>query len=225
MWNSPGLLFGKKRTSGEKVTIMLALLICLGSMVFIRDSDAAYYKYIDKDGVPCFADDLQVIPVQYRAQAVIVETQAKDDEVKPAGPAVRKTEPAPAEADARQEVETPRPLSTRLMISGAVGLGAFLIFVVISSLPELKENKKVLSYIRGTLMAAVSVYLVVAHAEDVMTLFGAAGRTVEEAQQKSAEKGKKAAQAVKALDALFEEAQKAQKAQEASTTGSEDSNK
>jgi hypothetical protein len=200
----------------KKVTIVFALFFCLGIMVFVRNSDAAYYKYIDKDGVVCFADNLQVIPEQYRAQAVIVETEAKDDEIKPAGTVVSKTEPAPA-ADTRQEVKGSRPLSTRLMISGAVGLGALLIFVVISSQSELKENKKILSLVRGSLITVVSLYLVFAHAGDMMTIFGAAGQTVEEVQQQSAEKGKKAAQAIKSLDAMFEEAQKVQKAQEATT--------
>jgi len=209
----------------KKVTIMLVLFFCLGSVVFIRNSDAAYYKYTDKEGVVCFADNLQVIPEQYRATAVIVETEAREDELKPAGQAVRETEPAPPAADTRQEGEGPRPLSTRLMISGAIGFGAFLIFVVINSRPELKENKKVLSLARGTLLAGVSLYIVFAHAGDVMTLFGAAGRTVEEAQRRSEEKGRKAARALKSLDAVFEEAQKAQKSQEASTAGSADSNK
>jgi hypothetical protein len=207
----------------KKVTIMLALFICLGSMFFIRNSDAAYYKYIDKDGAPCFADNLQVIPEQYRAQAVIVETESKDDEIKPAGPTVRKAETATM-ADARQEGKGPQPLSIRLTISGAVGFGAFLIFVVISHQPESKENKKVLSLVRRTLMAVVLLYLVVAQAGDVMTLFGAAGRTIDEAQRQSEKKGKKAAQAIKSLDAMFEEAQKAQKSQEASTAEPAESN-
>lgn len=202
----------------KKVTIIFVLFFCLGSVVFVRNSDAAYYKYIDKDGVVCFSDNLQIIPEQYRAKAVIVETEVKDDETKPAGPAEGKTEPAPAAADTKQEVKGPRPLSTRLMISAAVGLGAFLIFVVISSQSELKENKKLLSLVRGALMVVVSLYLVFAHAGDVMTIFGAAGRTVEGVQQQSAEKGKKAAQAIKSLDALFEEAQKAQKVQETQET-------
>lgn len=204
----------------KKITIVFALFFCLGSMVFVRNSDAAYYKYIDKDGVVCFADNLQVIPEQYRAKAVIVETEAKDDEIKPAGPAVSKTEPAPAGADTRQEVKGPRLLSTRLMISGAIGLGALLLFVVINSQSELKENKKVLSLIRRSLMAVVLLYLIFAHAGDVMTIFGAAGKTVEEVQQQSAEKGKKAAQTIKSLDTMFEAAQKAQTSQEAA-----DSNK
>lgn len=218
--------FGKKGPLMKKAAIVFVLFFCLGSTVFVRNSHAAYYKYTDKDGVICFADNLQVIPEQYRAQAVIVETEAKDDEIKAAGggPAVCNTETAPA-AVAGQEGKGPRPLSTRLMISGAVGLGALLIFVVISSQAELKENKKLLSLVRGALMAVVSLYLVVAHTGDVMTIFGAAGKTVEKAQRQSEEKGKKAAQAMKSLNALFEEAQKAQKSQETSTAGSEDGDK
>jgi hypothetical protein len=44
----------------------------------------------------------------------------------------------------------------------------------------------------------------------VLTVFGMAGKAIDDAQQRSAEKGKKAAEAAKTLDALLEQAQKAQ---------------
>ncbi len=197
----------------RKTLLCFALLLCLGGMIIVRDSHASFYKYINKDGVACFADDLQAVPEQYRASAVIVETETDDDRATPAapaGPAANKAETPVSVSEARPE--SGRPLSTRLMISGAVGLGAFFIFVVISS--QLKEDKKALSIVRGLLMAGVSMYLVAAHVGDVMTMFGLAGKAVEEVERRSEERGKKAAQTIKSIDAMFDEAQKAQKAQE-----------
>jgi hypothetical protein len=203
----------------KKISAAFALLLCLGGIFFIRVSDAAIYRYVDKDGVICFADNLQVIPEQCRTTAVIVDNEAKGD-VKPSKPAVdNKADAALSAAEVKPENRGPRPLSIRLMISGAVGLSALLIFVVISKLPELKENKKVLSLIRASLIGIMSLYLIVAHVNDMMTIFGAAGRVVEDVQNQSAEKGKKAVQAIKSLDSLFEEAQRTQ---ETSTAESKD---
>jgi hypothetical protein len=208
----------------KKIAISFVLLLCLGGIVFVRDSEAAFYKYVNKDGVVCFADNLQVIPEQYRAKAVIVEGEAKNDGLKPAGPAAGKPEAAPSAAEAKPGGGDQRPLSTRLMISGAVVVCALMFFLIISNLAEFKDDKKILSVIRGSLVGVVSVYIVFAHAKDVTTIFGAAGQAVQKAQHQSEEKGKKAARAVKSLDALFDEAQKAQKTQEASTVEPEDDN-
>lgn len=176
-------------------------------------SDAAIYKYVDKDGVPCFADDLQVVPEQYRASAVIVEGDAKDDETKASRPVtLQNTETQSlAAAVETKPVRRPLPLSIRVMISAAVAIAGLVIFLVLKKLPELKDNKKVLLAIRGSLIGVVAIYLVVAHVKDVLIVFGLASQTIEDAQQRSAEKGKKAAQVIKSIDAMFDEAQKAQK--------------
>jgi hypothetical protein len=206
----------------KKISVSFAFLLCLGGIFFYRASDAAIYRYVDKDGVICFADNLQVIPEQCRATAVIVDNEATDD-IKPSKPmVVTKTDMALSAAETKPENRGPRPLSIRLMISGAVGLSALMIFIVISRLPEFKENKKILIIIRASLIGMISLYLIVAHVKDMISLFSMAGRVVEDVQNQSAEKGKKAAQAIKSLDALFEEAHKAPRTQEPSTAESKD---
>ncbi len=205
----------------KKISMAFAFLFCVAGTVFVQDSDAGFYKYVDKNGTICFADDLQVVPKQYRASAVIVESAEEDDDARTTGATGGKVEVETAQSPAQAKAEFSRPLSTRLMISGAIGLGVFLIFILISMLPELKENKKALSIIRAALTASVLLYFIVAHAGDVITVFGAAGKAVENVQNRSAEKGKKAGQAIKQLDTLFEEAQKAQKLQEAPAGGAE----
>jgi hypothetical protein len=181
--------------------------------VLVGPGYAVIYKYTDKAGVVCFADDLQAVPQTYRSKAVIVEGELKEDATQPPKQAVIEQEgdaSLPKEQSEVKKTQRRLPLSFRLMISALVSFGAFIMFMMITRQTDLKENKRVESIIRTSLAAIVTLYLVIAHAKDVMTIFGMAGKAVDEVQQQSAEKGKKAAQAIKTFDALFEEAQKAE---------------
>ena len=191
----------------KKILVLFFFLFCLGGMLFVQVSNAALYKYIDKDGIISFADDLQVIPEQYRAKAVIIDGEEKI--VMPAKPVVSKAEAAPSASPvAEPESGDSRQLSIRLMISGAVTLGVLLLFIVISKMPGLRENKKIIFMVRGSLIAVVSLYLVYAHVKDVTAVAGMTGQVIEDIQNKSAEKGKRAGQAIKTLNAISEETQK-----------------
>jgi hypothetical protein len=206
-----------------KETLMVfSLVLCLG-LGFVQESHAAFYKYMDKNGIECFSDNLQAVPEQYRSNCVIVESDGENDKTKIAVPAAGQVEveTALSPTEAKSEADHPRPLSTRLLISAAVSVSAFLIFILISRQPELKDNKKVLSVVRTVLTGIVSLYLIIAHGGDVRTVFGAAGRAVQEAQHHSAEKGKKAARAIKQMNAMFDDMQNAQAAQESSTAPAE----
>jgi len=209
----------------KKTLVSLALLFFFGGIFLAGHADASFYKYVDKNGVVCFADNMQVIPEQYRTAAVIVQDKAADEDAKPAEPKLVNAAETPSVAQASPVTEGPRPFTTRLLISGAVVIGAVLLFGVAGTLPRLRENKKFLSLLQGSLIGLVALYLSAAHAKDVMTLFGIAGQTVEKVQQQSAEKGKKAGEAMKSLDALIGEAQKAQKAQNAEAGEGEDCKK
>lgn len=204
----------------RKFALLFAVLYCFPGLSFVPDSYAAIYKYVDKQGIVCFADDLQSVPEKYRSKAVIVEGEAKEDPEKPQSLAINNDNKAEEQSAANAPAETlqirgPRPLSLRLMISAAVSLAALLIFILLTKQAGLKENKKVHAIIRASLISLVSLYLIIAHVKDVMTIFGIAGKTVNDVQQQSAEKGKRAAQAIKTIDALFEQAQKAQEASHA----------
>ncbi len=204
----------------KTIWALVWIIVWLGS--FVRASDASFYKYVDKNGVVCVVDNLQVVPEQYRSKAVIVENEAYDDEKRPAGSTEVKRETVQAAPEAASEERKPTPLSSRLMISGAVGISAFVLFIILKNLPGLNENRRRLSFIRGSLIGLFSLYLVIAHLSDITVALGMAGHAVDEVQQQSAQKGKKAGQAIKSFDGLFEEAQKAQKAQKAQETSTED---
>ncbi len=199
----------------KKISFAFALVICLG-LWFPQQSHASFYKYIDKDGVVCFADNLQAVPEQFRASAVLVQEE-QQEEYKPGTPPVTKTETAPIAPAVQPQpvVNAPLPLSFRLGISAAVGIVAILLFVFAKSVPQLKQNPGALITIRGVLILGVSIYVVFAHVDDVMVMFGKASQKIDETQQKSADRGKKAARAMKQLNESVSEAQQVEKDQAA----------
>jgi hypothetical protein len=115
------------------------------------------------------------------------------------------------EASAPNQTSRRRPLSIRLMISAAVSIAVVLLTIIIARQPEVKKNHRIGEIIRNSMIGILSFYLIIAHAKDVMIVLGFMDKAVEEAQQRSAEKGKRAAQAMKTLDAFFEDAEKAEK--------------
>ncbi len=200
----------------KKIILLVLALCCLSDLFLVTSSYAVIYKYTDKDGTVSFADDLQGVPEKYRATAVIVEGESKEEGAKQSAsaPAVKPEQPSAVETLPIPRTQAPRPLSYRLMMSAAFILCSGVIFIFMSKQAELKNDKKILSFIRTAFIAVVSLYLVVAHIKDVLIVFGFAGKTISDVQQQSAEKGKKAAQTMKNIDVLFEQAQRAQQAEE-----------
>ena len=78
-----------------KMKIRLILVIVLAMVLSATsNSFAAIYKYIDNNGIICFADDLQSIPEQCRATAKIVS--GEQEEVRKPAIQQRPEEPAAA---------------------------------------------------------------------------------------------------------------------------------
>jgi hypothetical protein len=174
-----------------------------------RESQAVIYKYADEKGVPTFSDDMQKIPEQFRAQAVIVsgvvtDETAEQEQARLAAEALTRLEQqaaAPAKAE--------EPITRRLIRSGvAVGLFVALLFVAYH-IDALREQAQVLSRIRTGLVVLLLVFLSVTHARDVIGLFGTVGETVAnpvaDLQEKSAQRGKKAAGAYKSMERALDQ--------------------
>jgi hypothetical protein len=203
-----------------KRTLFFLLLCSLA--VFLGTAHAVTYKYTDKAGMLCFADDLQSIPEQYRSQAVLIEGQADEDKpvTTPSGtvvPAVM--QPAIVTPSTEQPepetvsqpllpVSSDGPLSIRLLITGGLGAGLLLVVALLGRMLAGERHEQVRTYIRTGATALFLVYLAYAHGRDLLTMVRMAGSAVDEVQRKSAEKGQKAADGIKRLDALFEEMQK-----------------
>jgi hypothetical protein len=64
-------------------TLLMTGLLLISGLSVTSTAFAAIYKYVDKNGMIYFADDLQSIPAQYRAAAKIVSGEAKPGEQEP----------------------------------------------------------------------------------------------------------------------------------------------
>jgi len=188
------------------LTILLFVLI----LAVGRESQAVIYKYVNEKGVPTFADDMQKIPEQYRAQAVIASGGNDYD-------AYAEQEKARLAMEERTRqvqqvaapVKTEQPLSSRLIRSGiAVGLFIALLFVT-AHFDALREQAQVLFRVRAGLVVFLLLFLTVNHGRDIMGLFGKVGdvipNPVASMQEKSAERGKKAAETYKAMDRVLDQ--------------------
>ena len=197
-----------------KASIMLVFLVMLG-LTASPDGFAAIYKYIDNDGMINFADDLQSVPVQHRAQAVIVSGEEKEPEVKkpenqdapktrteaPAGTPVPATMEAQPPADAKEKGTS----MNRFLVSSIVVVSALFAFVILGVIDA--DHKKSIKIVRIVILWGVSVFLLYSHAMDVVNLFRTMGKSVSDSQQRAEEKGKKAVKAMKELGTLLERAE------------------
>jgi hypothetical protein len=194
-----------------KMQIRLILVIVIVLMVSATsNSFAAIYKYIDENGIICFADDLQSIPEKSRATAKIVSGE-KDQERKPA---MQKQQPAPEESKpVNSELSPDRGkvsiegsvkslFSSRALISVVVVVSALFAFVILGILDS--DHKKSIKIVRVVILWGMSVYLIIAHGGDVVNMFGTLKGTVASAQHESEEKGKRAAKAMKELNAAIQ---------------------
>lgn len=202
--------------------IFSAVLFTILGMMAVGDGLAATYKYVDKDGQIGFADDLQMVPEPYRATATLISGEAKEKEGAPRpGASARSTgagaaEPVVPATQGRTSDETKTtlpsvaekglPLSMRLAISIGIVIAAILVSVFLGKVTALYGHDRAIHILRVSLSWLVVIYLVAAHAKDVLIIFKTAGHGVQAVSDESAKKGEKAANAIKALDAMFEQA-------------------
>jgi hypothetical protein len=154
-----------------------------------------------------FSDDLQSIPEQYRAAAKIVSGETKEEEEKRL--VTQYQEKARMETgmnDDRSSGAQQKPFGSRALTSAIIVVSAMFTFVILGILDI--DHKKAVKIVRVIVLWGVSVYLLFAHAGDVVHVFSSMGNHVESVQRESEEKGKKAAKALKALDTLTEQAGK-----------------
>ncbi len=197
-----------------KIKVLLILvLLCVFGLLAAPDGFAAIYKYIDKNGMVTFADDLQSIPEQYRKNAVIVSGEA-ETEKKP----MQQTPPqsrqetrlehaAPSVEREQTTVDKIKEsfFTNRAMISVMVVVSALFAFVILGIVDA--DHKKIIQIVRVVIVWGVSVYLIYAHAGDVVRLFRGAGNSIEDGRLKSEAKGKKAAKALKEMNELLLESE------------------
>jgi hypothetical protein len=201
----------------KKMFLISVAVIFILSLFLARDGYAALYKYVDKDGVVCFADDLQSVPEKYRPKAVIFSGELKNEPKLTSGQQETHDvmlSASPAVGDASSPpLREKKPFSKRLANTIIVMTVLVVIYVVLERLKEVIESikyDKLVSVARIGLSAVAVLYLVFAHVNDVVHGVAGVGKSVEQAKEQSASKGRKAAKAIKALDALLESSEKEQ---------------
>jgi len=191
--------------------LFMLCLCCLFVFLATQPSYAAIYKYLDKDGMICFANDLQSIPEQYRATAKIVSGETDEETRTP--PQHQQTSEQPdgkggqasstaLESPADQQNETGF-FSKRVLLSTIVVVSAVFAFMVLGILEA--DHKKAVVIARITLVWAVTVYLLFMHAGDAIRLVRTTGGAIEDAKHRSEEKGRKAAKTIKTLNEMVQE--------------------
>ena len=193
-----------------KALFMLVIVVVLG---FLATSDgfAAIYKYSDKDGMIYFADDLQSIPEQYRATAKIVSGEVEEKKkpsIQPQSPVqseARPAVPAPSLSQEKGPIEgvSKSVFSSRILISVIVVVSAVFSFVILGLYDE--DHKKSIKIIRVVILWGLSIYLLYAHAMDVVHLFSQASGKIEAVQEESAEKGRKTGKKIKEFNAAMDQ--------------------
>jgi len=202
----------------RNTVFIMACVLALG-LAMSSDSIAAIYKYTDKDGLVNLSTDLQAIPEPYRAKAIIVIGEETAKEGKDSGGQVPSNEqkvpgpsdpgqitpvPAPVQVQTQTPADSPRSFGRRALISGIVMISALFALVILGVLDI--NNRKVVTVVRLVIVWGVSIYLLYAHAMDVVHVFASIGSKVENIQHESEEKGKRAATAIKTLDAFVSDA-------------------
>ncbi len=188
---------------------LLIVFVVVFAMFASSDSSAAIYKYLDEDGMVCIADDLQSIPEQYRETTKIVSGEAEEEK-----PLYRNLPQTRLEKMPESTVLSPVPeqsptggikksfFANRVLISIIVVVSALFAFVILGIVDA--DHKKSVKITRMVILWGMSVYLIFAHAGDVVHLFRSTTNTIGAARQESVEKGKKAVKAMKELNALIQ---------------------
>jgi len=54
------------------------IFVAVSFLMSVRDAMAEIYRYLDDNGIICFADQQEVIPEKYRGRAVVVSKGLSD---------------------------------------------------------------------------------------------------------------------------------------------------
>jgi hypothetical protein len=187
--------------------LFLLSLCCVIFFLSEQYSDGAIYKYVDKDGVISFADDLQSIPEQYRVNAKVVsdaDDQENRQSMERRGQAEKHEDVQGMHQDHATDTEHENIfIKKRILMTVLVVVSAGFVFIILGILET--DHKKKVAIARVALVWAVAIYLLIAHAGDAVRMIRTVGGTIDEVKHQSEERGRKAAKAVKAMNTLADE--------------------
>jgi hypothetical protein len=190
-----------------KQASLFAFLVLVLLGFGVRQASADIYRYVNDEGIICFADNLESVPAQYRAIAVNTTAEEEKNQVlrSQTGP---QANIAPSLAAPREEPAATMTFTARLLMTVGVVFVWFGILMTIKKTGVFKGREKFLPTTQIVLGCIFLVYLVMVHGKDAVGLFTMAGNKIEAVREKQAQRGRKAGQAIKALNAIMEEAGK-----------------
>ncbi len=175
-----------------------------------QDCYAAIYQYLDKNGLVTITNDLQSIPEQYRAGAKVVsddidqENHQSIQNQQAAGHPTGNYERVPviAHDKATDTRDKKSFFNNRLLLTAIIVVSASFAFIILGIIDT--NHNKVVAVVRISLLWAVALYILIAHAGDTVRMIRKVGGTVDEVKHQSEERGKDTAKAIKAINKLME---------------------
>jgi hypothetical protein len=186
-------------------------LCCIFVLLSAQHSYAAIYKYLDRDGLVSITNNLQSIPAQYRASAKVVSDDTDQESHQsiqnPQTPGQSNGNHAQVPVIAHDKVVDTRDessfFSNRLLLTTIIVVSAGFAFVILGILKT--DHKKAITVARISMLWAVALYILIAHAGDAVRMIRTVSGTFDDVKHQSEEKGKNAAKAVKAMNKLVEQ--------------------
>lgn len=186
------------------------------------------YYYVDEKGAPQTADRLDLVPEKHRGSAVIVSVEeidekaqrASEEERSQAASAVRSAASSSAAVTQLHRPQQASPAAGALprlidpLLAGVVALLILVAIVVIGRIDAWQQHVRIVSGVQYALTGVLVLFLAVAYGRDVVRLIGSWSSAIDEAQQRSAERGQKAAQFYKNMENMVDQVDKLRKEQE-----------
>ncbi len=155
-------------------SLSVFIFIAASLLMSVRVVAAEIYRYVDDNGVTCFADRQEAIPAKYRGRAVIVgkgpaDTRAKDSVEAGTKPTVSTQKKSHPVEDIKATVQA--LIKNRWVQLFAYFVGFIVAFVLIGKVSSLLNHKQVGSVIRILLVVGLLTYLVSLHTQEIVGLF------------------------------------------------------
>ncbi len=152
----------------QKGLIIALFIILFGNIILVEDCHAKIYKYVDKNGTPCFTDSLHAIPEEYRKDAIEIEDRPGSSEIKSAGEQAIHS----VKTDRKEEKTIWQNLFRSNLFKSIIVITVFLFFFIIAGkVANYIGHGRAATIIRIVLTFLLLVYLFNLHAQRVINTF------------------------------------------------------
>lgn len=200
------------RLKGYLFRIMVFISAILLNVIFIQNSFAAIYKYVDKNGAVCFTDSIQGVPEEYRGKAIIISGQSGKGNREPSEiqPVENKETDSAGDSTTEKKEETAKIkekimeavkgfISSRLFKLFAGIIGFIFLFVIIGKVSSSLGYSKIGSILRIALTLFVLLYVFNSHLKEVVNAFSTLKEEVLGVKKQAEERNEKVNETINEL--------------------------